>query len=202
MSYQLLKKDVIFYQRFLKANGLYPYKIDGNWGPKTNQADADFIEKSAVIATQYGTYDARSEGNIITLAPKAQVAARQFLKVAKDNNLDIRIISGTRTYAEQNVLYSQGRTKTGSIVTYAKGGQSNHNFGIAWDIGIFNAQQGYIKTDANYVAFGTIVMGLFTNIEWGGNWHPNKDFPHYQLKAVSDSVATIRALFESGIVYV
>lgn len=202
MSYQLLKKDIIFYQRFLKANGFYPYVIDGTWGPKTNQADADFVANSAVITSQYGIFDSRSEGNIITLASKAQVAARQFLKIAKDNNLDIRIISGTRTYAEQDALYSQGRTKAGPIVTYAKGGQSNHNFGIAWDIGIFNAQQGYVTKDANYIAFGTIISGLLTTIEWGGHWHSNKDYPHYQLKAVSDSVATIRGLFESGTAYV
>ena len=202
MSFQLFKKDIIFYQRFLKSNGFYPHIIDGTWGPKTNKAEADFIASSAAIATQYGTFDTRSEANIITLAPKAQVAARQFLKVAKDNNLDIRIISGTRTYAEQDVLYSKGRTKSGSIVTYAKGGQSNHNFGIAWDIGIFNVSKGYITTDANYIAFGAIILTFITTIEWGGNWHSNKDYPHYQLKAVNDSVATIRGLFETGTFYV
>ena len=75
MSFQLFKKDIIFYQRFLKSNGFYPHIIDGTWGPKTNKAEADFIASSAVIATQYGTFDTRSEANIITLAPKAQVAA-------------------------------------------------------------------------------------------------------------------------------
>lgn len=45
--------------------------------------------------------------------------------------------SGLRTYEEQNALYAQGRTAPGNKVTNAKGGFSNHNFGIAFDIGIF-----------------------------------------------------------------
>ena len=43
MSFQLFKKDIIFYQRFLKSNGFYPHIIDGTWGPKTNKAEADLI---------------------------------------------------------------------------------------------------------------------------------------------------------------
>jgi peptidoglycan L-alanyl-D-glutamate endopeptidase CwlK len=46
-----------------------------------------------------------------------------------------------RTFAEQDALYSQGRTKLFDdkgkrlgIVTKAKGGQSIHNFGLALDI--------------------------------------------------------------------
>ena len=50
---------------------------------------------------------------------------------------DCKIISGSRTYAEQNVIDAQGRTTPGKIVSNAKGGQSLHNFGIAWDVGIF-----------------------------------------------------------------
>ena len=39
-----------------------------------------------------------------------------------------------RTFAEQDALYAQGRTKAGSIVTKARGGQSYHNYGLAIDI--------------------------------------------------------------------
>ena len=38
-----------------------------------------------------------------------------------------------RSFDEQNHLYAQGRTKPGKIVTYAKGGQSYHNFGLAFE---------------------------------------------------------------------
>ena len=41
--------------------------------------------------------------------------------------------SGYRSYKEQNLLYAQGRTAPGRIVTRAKSGQSNHNLGLALD---------------------------------------------------------------------
>ena len=48
--------------------------------------------------------------------------------------IKLRIIQGFRTYAEQDALYAQGRTKKGKKVTNAKGGQSNHNLGLAIDV--------------------------------------------------------------------
>jgi peptidoglycan L-alanyl-D-glutamate endopeptidase CwlK len=201
MSYQLLKEDVLFYQRFLKSSGFYTGILDGIWGPKTNQADIDFIDQSKLIAQQLGTFGTRSESNIITLVPKAQIAARNFLQIAI-NNKDVRIISGTRTYEEQDDLFAQGRTKPGKIVTNAKGGQSNHNFGIAWDIGLFDSDGSYNTNDADYVSVAQIVLPDMNIIEWGGNWISFKDFPHYQLTAISQSVTVIRNLFENGNVYV
>ena len=201
MSYQLLKQDVLFYQRLLKSAGLYTASLDGVWGHETNKADSDFTSQSASLAQQLGWFDARSEGNIITLLPEAQTEARKFLQFCKDNNSDVRIISGTRTYAEQDVLYAQGRTTEGKIVTNAKGGQSNHNFGIAWDIGVF-INSNYIEDDAVYISLASIILPQMNTIEWGGNWHSIKDVPHYQLKAVNEDVAIIKGLFECGEVYI
>jgi len=202
MSYALLKSDILFYQRFLKANGFYPYKLDGTWGPKTNAADAAFLKQSQEIATQYGTFDGRTESNIITLTPKAQVLARRFLKILKEAGKDVRVLSGTRTYAEQDVLYKKGRNgSTEPRVTNAKGGQSNHNFGIAWDIGLFEAGK-YITTDSKYKALAPLVLPKLAELEWGGNWKSFPDMPHYQHKAISESVAVIRGAFEAGTAYV
>lgn len=39
-----------------------------------------------------------------------------------------------RTFAEQEALYAQGRTKPGKVVTNAKAGMSYHNYGLAVDI--------------------------------------------------------------------
>lgn len=202
MSYQLLKHDVLFYQRFLKSNDFYHDSLDGIWGPKTNQADIDFVNKGKEIALQFGIFDNRSESNIITLIPKAQITARRFLQLTKDFNKEVRIISGTRTYEEQDELYAHGRTKPGPKVTNAKGGQSNHNFGIAWDVGLFNDDGGYNENDDDYISLAQNILPTLTNVEWGGNWHSFKDFPHYQLQVVSDSVSAIRNLFENGEPYV
>ena len=201
MSYQLLKHDVLFYQRFLKVAGYYNGVLDGDWGPITNDADAEFVTQTNSIAARYGTFDSASESNLVTLLPKAQIEARKFLKIAKDHNLDIRILSGTRTYAEQEALYAHGRNgNTQPVITNARGGQSNHNFGIAWDIGVFNGGQ-YVGNDAPYKSFAAIVLPLMNTIEWGGNWISFKDYPHYQLKPVSESETVIREKFEQGDTY-
>lgn len=49
MGYQDLKSDVLFYQRFLKANGFYQNALDGQWGPHTVAADAAFRQQSEAI---------------------------------------------------------------------------------------------------------------------------------------------------------
>src|SRR5579859_3440231 len=74
--------------------------------------------------------DLRSEKNIATLLPGVQPYARALVHKAADAGIAIKIISGLRTYEQQDALYAQGRSKPGQIVTKAKGGQSNHNFGI------------------------------------------------------------------------
>lgn len=202
MSYQLLRKDVLFYQRMLKSCGFYPWKLDGDWGPKTQAADDAFLQESESIKAKFGSFHIRSEGNILTLIPKAQIVARQFLDILTNGHgLDVRIISGTRSYEEQNALYRQGRYgNPGPRVTNARGGSSNHNFGLAWDIGIFE-NGSYITRDTNYQAIAPLVLPHVAGIEWGGNWSSFKDFPHYQLKAVDTRVAAVRNLFEAGETY-
>lgn len=202
MSYQLFKTDVLFYQRLLKATGFYTGKLDGKWGPLTDAADKAFTVESQQIAVQYGTFDIRSEGNIFSLIPQAQILARQFLNKIIQTGEDVRIISGTRTYSEQDVIYKQGRFGSKlPKVTNARGGQSNHNFGIAWDIGIF--EDGHYSTlESKYKKIATDVSGSFPQLQWGGNWTSFKDYAHFQFKAVSDSVMMIRNLFEKGTPYV
>ena len=203
MSYQLFKDDVLFYQRFLKAGRFYNATLDSTWGPLTNQADFEFTKQTCSIANQYGIFDQASETHIASLLPKTQVEARRFLLIAKNKLQDVRILSGTRTYEEQNSLYAH--CKNGNnlpIITNARGGQSNHNFGIAWDIGVFYKFGNYISYDIAYQTFAEIVLPLFNTIEWGGNWISFKDFPHYQLKSITGDVGVIRGLFEGGSTYV
>lgn len=126
------------------------------------------------------------------------------MSISKNNgSTDVRIVSGTRTYAQQDQLYRHGRNgNKNPIVTNAKGGQSNHNFGIAWDIGLFDAHGNYISNDAGYKSFSPIVLPAMSTIEWGGNWIHFKDYPHYQLKPMSEDETVIRQLFEAGNTYV
>jgi len=139
------------------------------------------------------TFSTRTEKNLATLDPKAAAIFRAFLAeamnlAAKSGCLYVAI-SGNRSYAEQDALYAKGRTTAGPKVTNAKGGQSNHNFGIALDFGVFKATK-YLddgtpeeKREAARIhrAIGTTLAAKH-NLEWGGTWKGIPDEPHFEIK--------------------
>lgn len=92
-----------------------------------------------------------------------------------------------RTFAEQDELYAQGRTKAGKIVTNAKGGQSWHNYGLAIDIVLildgktasWDMQTDFDKDGLSDWQEVVYVFGLY-GWEWGGSWRTFKDYPHFQ----------------------
>src|SRR3954470_17404315 len=174
------KADPIFWQRFLKCAGFYNDNIDGVFGTNSLRAAHDFEQAAIAIANQAGGFDGRSEANIQTLLPAAQKKAREFMKAVQKSGakFTVKIISGTRTFAEQDRLYRQGRDLPGPKVTKARGGQSNHNFGVAWDIGIFQDGQ-YLDESPAYGNLGGIGKGLA--LEWGGDWSSFPDEPHFQM---------------------
>lgn len=144
------------------------------------------------------TFDDRTEKNIATLLPAAQKAARLFMAAVRGamigTGLEVKIISGTRTYAEQNALYAKGRTAPGPRVTNARGGYSNHNFGIAFDIGIFRDGK-YLPESKYYDACGILAEGC--GLEWGGRWKSFTDKPHFQLRT-GLTLAQMRARKAAG----
>ncbi len=158
-------------------------QVDGKAGPETWSA----IYKALVAPTLTGDQtppeitdvDARSEKNILTLQEEVRPLARALVHKAAAAGIRIKIISGLRTYAEQDALYAQGRTAPGKKVTNAKGGYSNHNFGIAFDIGVFEGNK-YMEESPKYKAVG--VLGMDLGLEWGGNWKTIVDEPHFQLR--------------------
>lgn len=139
-------------------------------------------------------FDARSEKNIGTLVPKAQEKAREFLQKVKDAGINAKIIDGSRTFAQQDALFAMGRTKPGKIVTNAKGGFSNHNFGVAWDIGIFEGTK-FLGDSKLYDKVGEI--GKSIGLEWGGDFNSIIDKPHFQCKT-GKTLAQLRKLKKEG----
>jgi peptidoglycan L-alanyl-D-glutamate endopeptidase CwlK len=205
MSSPLFKSDTMYIQRMLKSCGLYTGRLDGSFGPLTSQAEDAFEKAYDAAAKKYGSFDLRTEGTIATLLPAAQIKARQFMNVKPPPGLVVKLLSGTRTYAEQNALFAQGRSRPGRVVTNARGGSSNHNFGIAWDVGIFEGGLYYTgrnsKENKAYAALAQLVKAAKLGLEWGGDWKTIVDMPHYQLPT-GKSVSQVRALFEAGKAYV
>ncbi|MDX7857970.1 M15 family metallopeptidase [Aeromonas caviae] len=157
--------------------------VDGKAGPQTWGAIYERIVKKKMVAqapsVAIAGVDSRSEKVIATLLPQVQPIARALVQKAASAGITIKIISGLRTYAEQDALYAQGRTTPGDIITNARAGQSNHNFGIAFDVGVFEGNK-YLGDSPKYKAVG--VLGADLGLEWGGNWKTIIDQPHFQLR--------------------
>lgn len=67
------------------------------------------------------------------LHPYVAKLCKQFVAAAKKEGIDVLITSTYRDNESQADIYAQGRTKAGRIVTYAKPGQSFHNYRLAFD---------------------------------------------------------------------
>lgn len=71
------------------------------------------------------------------VARKAGELLHRILHIEAREQCTFEVISGYRSSEKQDDLYALGRTKPGRIVTQARGGSSWHNFGLAFDLGVF-----------------------------------------------------------------
>ena len=185
-----VQKDAKFWQRLLRLGGYYTGKTDGIIGPKSRAAAAAWEADTEKYRKEFGSFDERTERNLATLLPETQRAARLWLRRAKPAaeaaGYDVRVICGTRTYAEQTALYKQ-RPR----VTKAAAGQSMHNFGLAWDVGIFQGKA-YFGDHKLYRTLGKLAQDI-PGIEWGGAWTSLVDEPHYQRTRFATSSAARKA---------
>jgi peptidoglycan L-alanyl-D-glutamate endopeptidase CwlK len=189
--------------------------VDGSPGPTTwgaihlsvvgQKAPGEIKTTATPTLTGDGkTADSRSEANIATLHPRMRPFARALIEKAAGQGIIIKVTSGTRSFAEQDKLFAQ-RPK----VTNARGGFSNHNFGIAIDITIFKGStdpesaKTPVFESPLYKVIGS--MGTDLGLEWGGNWKTIVDEPHFQLRPgwakgmkESDMLAELRARKLSG----
>ena len=126
------------------------------------------------------TIDSRSAANIATLTPYAQTKAREWLLKCLEAGINVKIITGIRTYKEQDELFAQGRTAPGRKVTNAPAGYSWHNFGVGWDFVVFDAKGQPQWESPLMEKCGKIAESL--GHEWGGRWTSPQDTPHVTVK--------------------
>ena len=115
-----------------------------------------------------------------------------------------RITHTLRTIEEQDALYKQGRTKPGKKVTNAKGGQSYHNYGMAFDICLvvdgktasWDMEQDFDKDhEADWMEVVHIAKKY--GWEWGGEWPKFKDAPHFQ-KTYGYNTTKLKAMMKNS----
>ncbi len=75
--------------------------------------------------------------NIMYLHPTVRTAVVKVIVQLQSEGIPFRIFEAYRYPHRQADLYAQGRTKSGSIVTYAKPWSSYHQYGLAVDFVLF-----------------------------------------------------------------
>lgn len=111
--------------------------------------------------------------NISELTPPAQKACNLFMAKCKAAGYDVFITETYRSQARQDYLYSLGRTRPGSKVTWTH--NSRHTSRRAWDIA---TRGGDLYNKAVLQGCGKIAASL--GITWGGTWS-TPDTPHFEI---------------------
>lgn len=192
-TWKVLLDNIKAVQRLLNSRGYNAGYPDGWYGQMTTNAvirfqrDQGLAQEGIVnprtrrrLFNPYpkDNYEYRPSSNSLSsLDPYVAGLARKFLDSAKANGLDVRITYAFRSWDDQDELYAQGRTAPGSVITNARGGESYHNWGLAFDAAPY--VNGVISNDINlYKKMGK--LGEDVGLEWGGSFKDITDYPHFQ----------------------
>jgi len=157
---------------------------------------------AAAPPANLGSKRALSEQRLAKLHPGLASRGRAMLDACAQSGLAIMVTEGLRTWEEQDALYAKGRTvpPIGKKywVTKAKGGQSFHNFGLAFDIVVLDAIHKDEWDDSHPGWAAAAQIGKQLGLEWGGDWTGFVDRPHYQWRGKLE-LDQCRTLYASGL---
>lgn len=131
------------------------------------------------------------------LHPYLDYLMMRLIKYSNRAGIYLIITEGFRTVEQQDILYAKGRTTAGSIVTNARGSdyQSQHQWGVAFDIAIKNTGHTY---DVNYITdVANIAKKYCKNLGWGGDWTAFRDYPHFYLKKYGDTAYKLKLQYKT-----
>lgn len=121
--------------------------------------------------------------DINDLHPRVAAMCRAHVAACKAQGIDLLITQTMRTAAEQDSLYAQGRTKPGSIVTNVKGGDSWHQYRLAYDVvPLVNGKPVWGTSGADGVLWSSVgALGEQCGLQWAGRWTgPLREMAHFQ----------------------
>lgn len=126
--------------------------------------------------------------DLTLLHPRFAEKLKELDRYCSSNNMNLEFSTGYRSIEEQNKLYAQGRTEPGQKVTNAKGGYSQHNYGIAADF--FKNVKNHAYDDADFFEkVGAQAKSI--GLAWGGDW-TQPDRPHLYLPDWGSTTGILR----------
>lgn len=139
--------------------------------------------------------------DITLLHPKLQRILKQLKSVCDDHGLSFIVTDGFRTKGDQDKLYAQGRTASGSIVTNSRYPDSHHCWGIAFDF--CRAIKGLEYENSDHFFEQVAQIGKSMGLAWGGDWSSFRDMPHLYLREFSPdgTCKLLKEQYESPITF-
>ncbi|WP_342045895.1 M15 family metallopeptidase [Bacillus sp. OTU530] len=149
------------------------------------------------IALNWLLEKANKKLNVTGMNPETADKTRQVIEEMYAQGIYVCVAQAYRSIAEQNAVYAIGRTaKCDSckasgkackhVVTNAKGGQSNHNFGVAVDLFIYSSDGKSADFDVTPNFRKVVAAMKAKGFKWGGDWKSFQDNPHFELYNVVD----------------
>jgi len=192
-TWKVLLENVKAVQKLLNSKRYHAGYPDGVFGPATRHGVQLFQRDHGVYPS--GIVDPRtrrrlfdphpkddyeyrpSSSDLSSLNPYVALLARRFLDLTRANHLDVRIYTAFRSWEEQDQLFAQGRWLPGNVVTNARGGDSYHNWGLAFDAAPY--ENGIESNDTEkFIRMGH--LGQQVGLQWGGTFKTLVDYPHFQ----------------------
>jgi peptidoglycan L-alanyl-D-glutamate endopeptidase CwlK len=127
----------------------------------------------------------------------------EFERLLAIDHLPFFLYEAYRTFEQSDEYYAQGRTKPGSIITNAKGGDSMHNYGLASDY-VLDGQLEKPGIQWSWETKGILhnswtQMGAVAEtcgLVWGGNWKKFPDLPHVEMPGLT--LSEIKELYRQN----
>lgn len=124
--------------------------------------------------------------------PIVKESTLEIIKRAYKEKIYVLITSGFRGMEEQAALYGQGRQSyvyngkdygnpNKPVVTQAKPGSSNHNYGLAVDFVLVSEDGNTAIWEVNDKWRRVAAIGKELGFKWGGDWTSFKDNPHLEM---------------------
>ena len=119
------------------------------------------------------------------LHPAVRTKCEAHLAACKAAGIELLVTCTYRDKEAQDALYAQGRTAPGAKVTNAKGGQSFHNYRLAYDVvPLLNGKPVWKTAGEEGKLWQQVgALGVAQGLEWAGNWSKFCEFPHFQYTA-------------------
>jgi peptidoglycan LD-endopeptidase CwlK len=150
------------------------------------------IRSNVFVLPDWGN-DMLTSRDISELVPSMRPLAQTFVDKCKANGIDVILTATYRDYEAQDALYAKGRTGQGDIVTNAKGGESWHNFRLAFDFCPIEGGKAAWNDAALFEKCGDIGESL--GLVWAGRWTGTlRETAHFQMSANKLTLADLQLI--------